>query len=113
MAKLLIDENVNAEGISLISRFDGTLSTLLNKFIKPKIYLFSSKGKLIENHKEIFINNPSENIVCIIGGFQKSNFSKQVFSLSKNIISISNYTLDAWIVISKIINFYELKHNII
>ncbi len=113
MAKLLIDNNIDVNGNQLISQFEGNLHTLINKFKKPEIYLFSSKGDLIKDCRDIFIDDPSKNIMCIIGGFQKSNFSEEVLKSSKNVISISHYKLDAWVVISKIINFYELYHNII
>ena len=113
MAKLLIDGDVNVNGISLISEFKGELQELIDKFRSPRILLFSSRGKLIQNYKELFVDRESEEIVAIIGGFQKSKFSDYIMYLSKNIISISKYSLDAWVVISKIINFYELSYSVI
>ncbi|MBY8984878.1 MAG: 16S rRNA methyltransferase [Candidatus Lokiarchaeota archaeon] len=112
MAKLLIDGDVNANGIPLISEFKGELQELIDKFKDPRIFLFSSRGKLIQNYKELYSEDLSENIVAIIGGYQKGNFSDYIMGLCKNLISISKYPLDAWVVISKIINMYELSHNI-
>lgn len=112
MAKLLIDNNINANGSQLISQFNGNISTLIHTFKTPDISLFSSKGKFIQDYKQLFKEDFSKNIVCIIGGFQKRNYSEEILKLSKNIVSLSKYSLDAWVVISKIINFYELYHNI-
>jgi len=113
IGKLLIDGNINANGIQLISQFKGNLKNLIDEYKNPDIYLFSSKGKRINDYNELFIGDSSNQVVAIIGGFQKSNFSEEILKLSDNLISISKYALDAWVVISKIINFYELYHKII
>ncbi len=112
MAKLLIEGSINANGIQLISQREGTLQNLIDKFKNPEIFLFSSKGKLIYDYYK-FIGDTSKPVVAIIGGFQKSKFSQEILNLSNNVISISNYSLDAWVVISKIINYYEFYHKII
>lgn len=113
MAKVLIDNDITVNGVKLISSFNGTIQDLLNTFREPKILQFSNKGKLISNYDELFNEDISKNIIAIIGGFQKSTFSDELLSLSKSLISISNYSLDAWVVVSKVINFYEMTHNII
>jgi rRNA small subunit pseudouridine methyltransferase Nep1 len=113
MAKLLIDRDITVEGTQLISLFNGNIEDLFNTFRNPKILQFSSKGKLIKNYNELFNEDISTNIITIVGGFQKNNFSDELLSVSKNLISISNYSLDAWVVVSKIINYYEISHNII
>ena len=112
MAKLLIDGDVNANGIPLISEFKGELHELIDEFKSPKIFSFSSRGNLIQDYKDLFVEDASKDIVAIIGGFQKGNFSDSIKRLSNNLISISKYSLDAWVVISKVINMYELSHNI-
>ena len=112
MAKVLIDGDINVNGIPLISEYKGELQKLINEFRSSKIILFSSKGRLIQDYKELYSEEVSKDIVAIIGGFQKGNFSDYIIDLSKNLISISKYPLDAWVVIGKIINMYELSHNI-
>jgi rRNA small subunit pseudouridine methyltransferase Nep1 len=112
MAKLLIDGAVNANGIQLISKFNGELQDLLNTFKAPKTFLFSSRGKIVQDYKNLFFKSPSQEIVAIIGGFQKKRYSDSIMRLSNNLVSISKYSLDAWVVLSKIINMYELSHNI-
>jgi rRNA small subunit pseudouridine methyltransferase Nep1 len=113
IAKLLIDGIIATEKLTLIGPFKGDLKDLINNFEKPDIFLFSSKGKIIENYQELFVKDPSKNCIAIIGGFQKTGFSKDIKSLSDNLISISKYPLDAWVVTNRIITYYELTHSIL
>lgn len=112
MAKLLIDGDIKYNGTNLIAQFPGNLKILIESFEDPEILLFSSKGALIKNHREIFTKDISKNLIAIIGGFQKSGFSNEVLKLSNDLISISKNSLDASIVVSRIITFYELIHKI-
>ena len=113
MAKVLIDGNIKVNGKQLISQFEGKLQDLVNKFKNSEIFLCSSRGKLVNGYKDLFSEAISKNIIVIIGGFQKNTFSDELLGLSENLISISKYSLDAWVVVSKIINFYEMSHDII
>ena len=82
----------------------------ISKFKNSEILLFSHKGRLIKSYRDLFSENSNKNYVAVIGGFQKSTFSKEIFQVSENLISLSEYSLDAWIVVSKIINYYEIIH---
>jgi rRNA small subunit pseudouridine methyltransferase Nep1 len=113
IAKLLIDGRIEAGSTKLITSFNGGLKELINMYKNKEIYLFSINGKGINNYKDLFSKDLSKNYIAIIGGFQKSNFSKEIIVLSKNLISISQYSLDAWVVVNKIINYYEITHNIL
>ncbi len=113
LAKLLIDGNINVNGNQLISQFEGNLQTLIDKFTDPEIFLLSSKGALINDYNKLFYGDSTKELLAIIGGFQKSNFSDEISELSNNVISISKHSLDAWVVISKFINWYEFYHKII
>lgn len=110
MAKLLIEEQIATEDSILISSVNENLQNLIKKFDNSEILLFSHRGKLLKNFQDLFLKNSAKNYICIIGGFQKSTFSKEILHLSENLISISDYSLDAWIVVSKIINYYEIIH---
>lgn len=112
MAKLLIDGDIKYNGTNLIAQFTGNLKILIESFEDPEILLFSSKGKLVKDYSNIFNANISKNYIVIIGGFQKGTFSNEVLKLSNDIISISKNSLDASIVVSRIITFYELIHKI-
>ena len=112
MAKLLIDGEINFKGYYLIKEFKDRMTSLIKSFKKKEILLLSSKGSLIQHHLDIFQKDLSKNYIVIIGGFQRGNFSKEFLELSNKIISISQYSLDAWIVVSKIISFYEIIYDI-
>jgi len=111
-AKLLIDGNIQFKETFLIKEIKTKVVNLINSFKKRVIFLFSSKGTLIQHHLNLFQRNLSKNYIAIIGGFQKGKFSKQIMELSNNLISISQYSLDAWIVVNKVISFYEIINNI-
>ncbi|MFX1504013.1 MAG: hypothetical protein ACFFDH_23830, partial [Promethearchaeota archaeon] len=113
MAKLLIEGSIETETSKLITSFKGSLKELISKFEDSDLFLFSSKGKLINNYKELFIKDITKNYVALVGGFQKSSFSKDILNLSENLISISKHPLDAWVVTSRIITYYELTHTIL
>jgi len=112
MAKLLIDGEIRANGISLITQIDTSLKALVERINNPEIILLSSKGKLIKTPQEMFPETISHNYIVIIGGFQKKGFSKEIISLSDNLISISNLSLNAWNVVGKVITYYEIKQDI-
>ncbi|MFX1357735.1 MAG: 16S rRNA methyltransferase [Promethearchaeota archaeon] len=112
MAKLLIDAEIKVNNLNLIVQFEGDLKDLIKLYKNKQIMIFSSKGRLISYHLDLFHEDISKNCIAIIGGFQKGTFSNEIYSLSKNVISISPYSLDAWNVVNKIITFYEITHNI-
>ena len=112
MAKLIIDGKIEIGDELLINHVSKNLDELTNSFNNPKIDIFSHKGKEIEFYRSISSLDISENYIAIIGGFQKATFSNEILKLSRRIISISQYPLDACVVINKLINFYELSHNI-
>ncbi|UCD00542.1 MAG: 16S rRNA methyltransferase [Promethearchaeota archaeon] len=113
MAKLLIDGSIETGTSKLIGRFEGNLKELINKFEDPEVILFSSKGTLINSYKDLFKMDISKNYIIFIGGFQKSSFSKDIIDLSENIVSISQYPLDAWVVTNRIITYYEQTYEIL
>jgi rRNA small subunit pseudouridine methyltransferase Nep1 len=112
MAKLLIERSIDFEGKSLISETKQPLSTVIKNIRKKDIKLLTKRGTLIKHHLSIFPEDSSKNEIAIIGGFQKGFFSQSILNLGKELISISKYSLDASIVVNKIINFYEIINNI-
>jgi len=113
MAKLLLDGNIAIDNTFLISGFDGTLIDLIKTFKNPHITIFSSKGSQIENYNDLFTDNSSEIQIAIIGGFQKGKLSKKILALTDGLVSISKFQLDAWVVVNKVINYFEITHNIL
>ncbi len=108
ITKLLIEGDIVANDSPLITEMHQTLPELINSFRNAEVFLFSSRGKTILNKSNLFRNPKSQNYVAIVGGFQKGSFSEKIFNLTENVISISQYSLDAWIVISRIITYYEI-----
>ncbi|MFX1394216.1 MAG: 16S rRNA methyltransferase, partial [Promethearchaeota archaeon] len=113
VVNLLLDRQIVDKNIELISQVDGNLKNLIKTFENSEVLLFSKTGNLIKNYQNIFPTNLSKNYIAIIGGFQKGRFSNEILLLSKKLVSISEYPLDAWIVVNKIINYYEIIHKII
>lgn len=114
MAKVLIDGEIKSNGTYLISELNHDLNKFILSFQETNLILCTSKGKILSNYSELFNNGlKSKNSLVIIGGFQKGYFNNQFTNLNVNRISISQYSLDAWIVVSKIINLYENVFGII
>lgn len=108
MAKVLIESDISTNGKYLIRELNSDLNQLILSFHDTEIILCSSRGKVFSDYSELFnkVNAP-KNYLVIIGGFQKGYFTNDFSKITTNQISISQYSLDAWIVVSKIINFYE------
>ncbi len=108
MTKLLIEGDIMAKESPLITEIHQNLPELINSFRNREVFLFSSRGKTIVNKSDLYKNPKSQNYVAIVGGFQKGSFSEKILNLTENLLSISQYSLDAWIVISRIITYYEI-----
>jgi rRNA small subunit pseudouridine methyltransferase Nep1 len=112
MAKLLIDGEINIKNGFLFRRFRGNLKSLIQSFSKPEVSILTQMGTHIENPLTFYDQDKEENQIIIIGGFQKDKFSKEVLRLTKNHVSISQYTLDAWVAVNKMLTYYEISFNI-
>ena len=113
MAKLLRENEIRIKELLLISQFNGNLRDLVKSFKKREIIIFSSRGELVKYHLDLFDKDLKKNYIAIIGGFQKGYFTEDILNLSDKIVSISNYSLDAWVIVNKIISFYEITNDII
>ena len=113
IGNILLDGDIIVKDKKLISQVNGNLNDLIKTIDNSEILLFSSRGSLIKSHQNLFLKDSSKNYIAIIGGFQKSSYSKEILSLSNNLISISTHQLDAWVVVNKIISYYEIVHDII
>lgn len=113
MAKLLRENEIRIKQLLLISKFNGNLMDLVKSFKKKEIIIFSSRGELVKYHLDLFDKDLTRNYIAIIGGFQKGYFAEDILNLSDKIVSISNYSLDAWVIVNKIVSFYEITNDII
>ncbi|TFG08279.1 MAG: hypothetical protein EU539_02670 [Promethearchaeota archaeon] len=109
MANMLIKGEIK----DYIEKFEGNLRELITTIQDPKILLFSHQGTFKKKFTEIFMKDISKNVIAIVGGFQKGMFSREILNLSQELISVSKEHLEAWIVIAKIINYYEIIHKIL
>jgi rRNA small subunit pseudouridine methyltransferase Nep1 len=111
MAKMLIENGIKFKSNYLISPVNKRLPEIISEFQKEKtseLILLSEKGRLILSHSHLFTGTSSKKYILIIGGFQKSSFSDSILKLTDNLISLSETSLNAWIVVSRVITFYEL-----
>ncbi len=113
MAKLLRENEIRIKELLLISQFNGNLRDLVKSFKKREIIIFSSRGELVKYHLDLFDKDLKKNYIAIIGGFQKGYFTEDILNLSDKIVSISNYSLDAWVIANKIVSYYEITNDII
>ena len=113
MAKLLMENKIGNDNLLLISEFKGTLRELVNSIDKKEVLLFSNKGELADSPLLLFDNNLSKDFGVIIGCFQKGFFTDEILELSNRLVSISHYSLDAWVVLSRVITLYEIANDIL
>jgi len=113
MAKLLIDDGIKTEKEFLIAPVNKSLKEKLSEFKDAEKIILSEHGNQIKSFKDLYQQGISKDYTLIIGGFQKATFSNRILDLSDNIISISKENLFAWIIVSRVITFYEIMSNII
>ena len=113
MAKLLMENKIGNDDLLLISEFKGTLGELINTIDKNEVILLSNKGELAKSPLLLFDNDLSKNFVVIIGCFQKGFFTDEILELGNRLVSISHYSLDAWVVLSRVITLYEIANDIL
>lgn len=111
MAKMLIDDGIKVDGTYLIEPVKKNLKEKLKEFKDAEILLFTEKGTP-KFYNDLYERNSSQDYVALIGGFQKADFSNEVLNLTKTHISISETPLNAWIVVSRAITYYEIAQNV-
>lgn len=108
MAKLLIDNGIKVKGEYLIGPIKKSLKAKLQEFEDAHTIILSEDGQLISSYSDLYKEGTSKNYVLIIGGFQKAQFSDKITTLTANKISLFKRSLFAWIVVSRVIAFYEI-----
>ncbi|MBY8980160.1 MAG: 16S rRNA methyltransferase [Candidatus Lokiarchaeota archaeon] len=113
MAKLLMENKIGSDNLLLISKFKGTLRDLINSNNRKDVIILSNKGELAESPLLLFDHDLSKDYIVIIGCFQKGFFTDEILELSNRLVSISHYSLDAWVVLSRVITLYEIANDIL
>ncbi|MHA1124454.1 MAG: 16S rRNA methyltransferase [Candidatus Heimdallarchaeota archaeon] len=85
---------------------DNSLETYLSDYEMDSRFLFTIKGKQTKIAK-LIEKNKKNDIVFIIGGFPHGSYSPEIYALSNNEIAISELSLEAWIVLNRLITYRE------
>ncbi|MFX1518888.1 MAG: 16S rRNA methyltransferase [Promethearchaeota archaeon] len=108
MSQLFETGQVPPKGSSLLSIKKMTLKELIEE-IKPNYtILFSETGKEIElmNFMDSVVEYTP--LAIIVGGFPHGDFSKETYQCANEIVAISDMSLDAHVVVSRVIYAYEI-----
>ncbi|MHA1185787.1 MAG: 16S rRNA methyltransferase [Candidatus Heimdallarchaeota archaeon] len=107
MEKLFQDKIIKSKNESLMEIFNNDpLEKYLSDYKSDSRLLFTVKGKQTKIEKLIEKNNKND-IVFIVGGFSHGSYSPEIEALSNKKISISELSLEAWIVLNRLITFRE------
>jgi len=113
MMQLFIEKEIlssNSDRKILLQVKDMTFSELIGKIVKPdEIIGFSTFGKYqdIETILTENLKKDDGHYVFVIGGFQSGHLSQEVIDRMDKIYSISKYSLEAHVVVSRLI--YECE----
>ena len=103
--KLFLEKTIEANGNVLLEIKEKSFSELIDEIKPSKVVGLSSKG---EKHSfENIISEIPENCCLVIGGFQKGQFSDIVNSRVDQLISIDASSLEAHIVVARMLYEYE------
>lgn len=109
-------ENLHAKNVIvsdnkvLLRLYDGTLKDLIAK-LKPSIVIGLSRLGKESTFKNVALFGLNyERPIFIVGGFAKGTFKDENKLLMNNIFSISKYSLDAHVVVARLL--YELEKNL-
>ncbi len=104
---------ISKDGCILLELSDNLcFSSLLNKYIKPDVIVGLSTNGIFKNFE--YISNELfqfKNPCIVIGGFPKGHFSKDIESCLEKKYSISNLSLEAHIVVSRLLYEFEKINN--
>jgi rRNA small subunit pseudouridine methyltransferase Nep1 len=107
------DDNNNKNNILLQLHEGITFEKVIKEIIKPgKSIGLSTVGLQSTAHAVVTNNISEENADCtfVIGGFPKGHFSSNTSALLNRLYSISEYSLEAHVVIARIL--YECENNL-
>jgi rRNA small subunit pseudouridine methyltransferase Nep1 len=106
MAKLLYYGEIKHGSEYLFKKLDLSLEEFLGEF---DVILLSERGKLVTNLekkvKEIY--SSYSNPLFVIGAFPKGDFRDIFYERAKEVISISDIPLTAWVVTYELITSFE------
>lgn len=105
--QLFREKKIVSNGQSLLELFNYDLKSLLQK-IKPSQIIGLSTSGLSSNFESIATElSMTERPVIVVGGFPRNHFSESTCSVFTKIASVNNHSLEANIVVARIIYEYE------
>lgn len=103
--KLFLEKTIKSNGTLLLEIKENSLSDLIDEINPSQVIGFSTHGK--KNSFESVGSNLPDNSCLIVGGFQKGHFSENVLNQVDQLVSINDSSLEAHVVISRILYEYE------
>tara|TARA_B100000029_G_scaffold385108_1_gene380727 strand:- start:298 stop:966 length:669 start_codon:yes stop_codon:yes gene_type:complete len=105
MEKLFLSKSIQSESEILMKIEDFSLSELISKINPTQIIGLTTKGQ--KTTFQELVKQLSENSCILIGGFQKGHFSNQTQKILEQSFSISDLSLEAHLVASRLVYEYE------
>ena len=103
--KLFAEKTIESAGNPLLEIKDKSFSELIDEIKPSKIIGLSRNG---EKHSfENTVSEITDNCCLVVGGFQKGHFSDKLQSRIDQLISIDDSSLEAHVVIARILYEYE------
>ena len=103
--KLFSEKIIKSDNQTLLEIKDNSFSDLIDEINPSQVIGFSTQGT--EHTFESAASKFPENCCIVIGGFQKGHFSDKVQSRLDQLISIKESSLEAHVVVARILYEYE------
>jgi len=108
MEQVFSKKVIKADEKTLIEILENpSIEELIGDIPKENRLIFSSKGLLIKL-PEYFIDYSKKDLVLIVGAFPHGYFSKNVLRTSNKILSIYPQSIEAWVVLNRVIFSREI-----
>jgi rRNA small subunit pseudouridine methyltransferase Nep1 len=113
MAKMILDGQIKTKKEILLAEWDASLSELIESFKNREVVVFSKHASRVESFTKVFPRDPQKHYIALVGCFQKTSISDPIKKMGDRHISISEFSLDACVVVSEILTYYSISHDLI
>lgn len=102
--KLYMEGETRTEsGMRLMALRRMTLQTLVGEISPDKIILLSERGERLVQRTLAEILLSASRPMAIVGGFPHSDFRDETKSIAERVVSISEFSLEAWVAVSRLL----------
>ncbi len=105
--KLYSTGKIEEGGKKLLEVKDMMFSELINKIDAKNVIGLSTKGRMVSYEK--LAQNINKDSCIVIGGFSKGHFSDKILKSVDNLVSVDKKSLEAHVVISRLLYEYEKR----